>query len=158
MNYQFHYETAIGPLFIFSDGESIVRISFGPDVSGRYDVARHEEIPPIRRAFDQISEYLAGRRREFDLPLKAAGTDFQRKVWEVLSSIPYGERRSYKQVAAQVGNPRAVRAVGMANNRNPLPIVVPCHRVVGSDGKLVGYAGGLGIKEFLLGLESREGI
>ena len=121
-------------------------------------MARHEEIPPIRRAFDQISEYLAGRRREFDLPLKAAGTDFQRKVWEVLSSIPYGERRSYKQVAAQVGNPRAVRAVGMANNRNPLPIVVPCHRVVGSDGKLVGYAGGLGIKEFLLGLESREGI
>ena len=100
-----------------------------------------------------MSEYLKGERKEFDLPLNPKGTDFQKRVWRALCDIPYGEMRSYKQIAKAVGNSKAVRAVGMANNRNPITIVVPCHRVIGADGKLVGYGGGLEMKEFLLRLE-----
>ena len=94
-----------------------------------------------------------GKRKVFDLPLSLKGTDFQKQVWQALRDIPYGETRSYKQIAVAIGNPKAVRAVGMANNRNPLLIVVPCHRVIGTDGKMVGYAAGVDKKEFLLRLE-----
>ena len=94
-----------------------------------------------------------GKRKEFDLPLLLKGTPFQKQVWEALLNIPFGETRSYKQIAEAIGNPKAVRAVGMANNKNPLLIVVPCHRVIGANGKLVGYAVGLDKKEFLLKLE-----
>ncbi len=105
------------------------------------------------RVFYQVREYLKGDRRSFDFPYKLHGTEFQKKVWDVLCKIPYGETRTYKEVATMVGNPKASRAVGMANNKNPLMVVVPCHRVVGSNGKLIGYAGGLGMKESLLALE-----
>ncbi len=98
-------------------------------------------------------EYFAGGRKDFDLPLCPRGTEFQKKVWSALREIPYGETRAYGEIAAAVGNPKAARAVGMANNRNPISVIVPCHRVIGSDGKLVGYGGGLDIKEFLLDLE-----
>ena len=101
----------------------------------------------------QLEEYFAGRRREFDLPLSPTGTRFQLDVWQALREIPYGQTRSYKQIAAAVGRPLAARAVGMANNRNPLPIVVPCHRVIGASGALVGYASGLDIKRLLLDIE-----
>ena len=104
----------------------------------------------------QLRDYFSGRRRSFDLPLDPQGTEFQRRVWKALSEIPYGETRSYRDIAAAVGLPRAVRAVGAANGRNPLPVVVPCHRVIGVDGKLVGYAGGLRLKKLLLELEASQ--
>ncbi len=105
------------------------------------------------RVFDQICEYLKGMRKTFDFPYQLHGTEFQKKVWNALCQIPYGEIRSYKQIAEAVGNPKASRAVGMANNKNPIAIVIPCHRVVGADGSLVGYAGGLDMKRALLELE-----
>jgi methylated-DNA-[protein]-cysteine S-methyltransferase len=108
----------------------------------------------IRRAFDQIEEYLAGGRTSFDLPLRAEGTPFMLRVWEELCGIPYGETRSYKDIAAAVGRPGAARAVGMANNRNPIALIIPCHRVIGADGSLTGYAGGLDLKRRLLELEA----
>ena len=112
-----------------------------------------QETPLINEAYRQLSEYLLGERKRFDLPLNPQGTVFQQQVWKALCDIPYGETRSYKQIAEAIGNPKAVRAVGMANNRNPLLIVVPCHRVIGANGKLVGYGAGIEKKEFLLKLE-----
>lgn len=110
----------------------------------------------LRQAVRELEEYFAGTRRSFTLPLAPAGTPFQQAVWNALRTIPYGETRSYGQIAAQIGRPKACRAVGMANNRNPIAIVVPCHRVVGSTGALVGYAGGLSVKERLLTLEAAD--
>ena len=104
----------------------------------------------------QLSAYFRGERKSFDLPLKFHGTDFQEKVWKVLQTIPYGQTRSYKQVAEAIGNEKASRAVGGANNKNPLPILVPCHRVVGSNGAMVGYGLGLPAKKQLLALEGIE--
>ncbi len=104
-------------------------------------------------AFGQISEYLEGRRREFDFPYLRRGTEFQQKVWRALCAIPYGETRTYGEIAAAVGNPRAARAVGMANHENKILIAVPCHRVIGADGSLVGYGSGLDMKQALLRLE-----
>ena len=103
-------------------------------------------------------EDFAGRRRSFELPLSLRGSEFQTRVWNALGDIPYGETRSYQEIAAAVGNGKAARAVGMANNRNPLPILIPCHRVVGKSGKLVGYAGGLERKRYLLELEAAESV
>jgi len=108
---------------------------------------------PLREAARQLGEYFAGRRTEFDLPLALEGTLFQRRVWDALRQIPYGETISYGELARRIGRPTAVRAVGLANGRNPIGIVVPCHRVVGSDGSLTGYGGGLERKQFLLGFE-----
>lgn len=108
------------------------------------------------RAFQQITEYLEGRRRAFDFPYLLRGTEFQRKVWRALEAIPYGETRTYGEIAAAVGNPRACRAVGMANHCNPILIAVPCHRVIGANGKLVGYGSGLDMKEALLRLEKEN--
>lgn len=106
-------------------------------------------------AYKQLSEYLDGKRKEFDLPLQMEGTHFQKQVWDALVKIPYGQTRSYKDIAQMIGNPKAVRAVGMANNKNPIAIVVPCHRVIGSSGKLVGYAASLDKKRWLLEMEKR---
>lgn len=105
--------------------------------------------------FQQVTEYLNGRRREFDFPYTLHGTEFQRKVWRALCAIPYGETRTYGEIAAAVGSPKACRAVGMANHRNPILIAVPCHRVIGANGKLVGYGSGLDMKESLLQLEKK---
>ncbi len=105
--------------------------------------------------FQQVAEYLEGRRREFDFPYLLRGTEFQRKVWRALRAIPYGETRTYGEIAAAVGNPKAARAVGMANHQNKILIAVPCHRVIGADGGLVGYGSGLDMKEALLRLEKR---
>ncbi len=107
-------------------------------------------------AYNELLEYFDGKRRQFDIPYKLNGTDFQRKVWSALCEIPYGETRSYKDIAISVGNPKASRAIGMANNKNPLHILVPCHRVIGASGKLVGYAGGLAMKEHLLTMEKEN--
>ena len=123
-------------------------LSEGPG-SGRED-RRH---PVLREAERQLRAYFAGELRQFDLPLEPAGTPFQQRVWTELLRIPYGETRSYMEVARSIGAPAAVRAVGAANGANPLPIVVPCHRVIGAGGKLVGYGGGLPLKRRLLALE-----
>ena len=104
----------------------------------------------------QLEEYFSGKRSSFSLPMAPVGTQFMQDVWQALVTIPYGEVRSYRDIAKAIGNPKACRAVGMANNRNPLPIIIPCHRVIGANGKLVGYAGGLDCKEKLLALEKEN--
>lgn len=148
MNY-FKYQTAIGSLTFCEEEGNITVISslYQPETG------EEKETETIRRAYAQIKEYLDGNRKTFDLPLAPKGTKFQKQVWQALSDIPYGQTRTYKEIAVAVGNPKAVRAVGMANNRNPLIVVVPCHRVIGSDGKMIGYAAGVDKKEFLLRLE-----
>lgn len=147
----FVYQTPLGRLTIASDGAALTAIAFGEEkLAGE---RRATEL--TNRAANQLQEYLAGKRRAFDLPLAPAGTEFQKRVWAALVDIPYGETRSYSDIAAAIGNPRACRAVGGANNKNPLAIVVPCHRVVGANGALVGYASGTKIKAFLLDLERR---
>lgn len=109
----------------------------------------------LEKAVIQIKEYLAGTRQIFDLPLDPQGTVFQKKVWQALQKIPYGNTVSYKEIAQAIDNPKASRAVGNANNKNPIPIIIPCHRVIGANGSLVGYAGGLHFKEFLLNHENK---
>jgi methylated-DNA-[protein]-cysteine S-methyltransferase len=113
-----------------------------------------KETPLIKRTANQLDEYFNKKRKKFDIQVKFDGTDFQKKVWIALLNIPYGETRSYGEIAAVTGNPKASRAVGMANNRNPVPIIVPCHRVIGHDKSLTGYAGGLDLKKSLLEIES----
>ncbi len=118
---------------------------------------RHEsEDATLKEAERQLREYFAGARTSFDLPLAPEGTEFQKRVWLELEKIPYGETRSYSQIAANLEHPKAVRAVGAANGRNPLSIIVPCHRVIGSSGRLTGFAGGLEAKAFLIQLEARR--
>ena len=107
-------------------------------------------------AATQLSEYFAGKRKSFDLPLEVLGTEFRKKVWVALTEIPYGETRSYKDIAESIGNPKACRAVGGANNKNPISIIIPCHRVIGAGGSLVGYGGGLEKKTMLLDLERKN--
>jgi methylated-DNA-[protein]-cysteine S-methyltransferase len=124
-----------------------------PDASGREGKSN----PLLRQAVDQLRAYFAGELRDFDLSLDMQGTPFQQRVWQQLLNIPYGRTCSYSFVATAIGAPAAVRAVGAANGRNPIPIVVPCHRVIGAGGSLVGYGGGLPLKRFLLDLETRPG-
>ena len=149
MIYHYTYNTELGSVTFAEEDGALLAISTHRSVEGVY-----QETTLIKKAYLQLTEYLNGERRTFDLPLNPQGTDFQKRVWKALCEIPYGETRSYKQIAEAIGNPKAVRAVGMANNRNPLLVVVPCHRVIGSDGKLVGYAAGLDKKAFLLGMEN----
>jgi methylated-DNA-[protein]-cysteine S-methyltransferase len=124
------------------------RVRLGP-------VAENATHPVLIQAQQQLEEYFAGKRRKFSVKLDPAGTEFQNKVWNALRTIPFGETRSYGQIAEQIGSRKAVRAVGAANGRNPLSIIVPCHRVIGADGTLTGFAGGLKIKQQLLALEGR---
>ncbi len=151
----FFYDTKIGKLAIMDNGSEItcIEIAEGDYNNNEYNICETEL---IKNASEQLNEYFNGKRREFNLPLKFAGTEFQNKVWQALCEIPFGETRSYKQIAERVGNPKGCRAVGGANNKNPIMIVVPCHRVVGSNGSLVGYAGGLHIKETLLSIEKNN--
>lgn len=146
------YETRIGKMGVAEDGLGITDVFLGERPKGA-DM-NLEETPLLRQAAAEIEEYLDGRRKEFETPIHLAGTAFQKSVWEALRRIPYGETRSYQEIAESVGNPRACRAVGMANHRNPIMILVPCHRVVGKNGNLTGYAGGLKVKKFLLELEN----
>lgn len=121
----------------------------------KYDYIE-EETHLIKRTAKQLEEYFAKKRKTFDLPLDLEGTLFQRKVWQELQKIPYGQTKSYQEIAKAINNPKACRAVGMANNHNRIMIIVPCHRVIGSNGKLVGYAGGIKMKEMLLALEASK--
>lgn len=117
------------------------------------ELVEQADHPVLLETQKQLTEYFAGKRQQFDLPLDFAGTEFQHKVWQALLSIPFGETRSYRDIAEQIGNVKAVRAVGAANGKNPISIIAPCHRVVGANGKLVGFAGGLHNKDILLRLE-----
>ncbi len=147
----FFYDTSIGRIVIMDNGIEITDMGLEDRVD--YKDMNVCETELIKEAAAQLTEYLDGRRKEFDLPLNPQGTEFQKKVWKALCDIPYGQTRSYKQVAEAVGNPKGPRAVGMANNRNPIIIFIPCHRVIGANGSLVGYGGGLHVKEKLLAIE-----
>jgi methylated-DNA-[protein]-cysteine S-methyltransferase len=147
----FYYNSDIGNIGIAEDDNFITDVFFEKEEKADFPVI---ETPLIKEAHKQIEEYLKGKRKSFDLPIAPSGTEFQQKVWKALKSIPYGKTKSYKDIAIAVGNEKACRAVGMANNRNPISIIIPCHRVIGKNGKLVGYGGGIDIKEYLLKLES----
>jgi methylated-DNA-[protein]-cysteine S-methyltransferase len=146
----FFYTYSVTSLGIAEENGVICRIFFGKKKPAGFELA---ETPLIKKAASQLAEYFDGKRKTFNLPLAPEGTEFQQKVWQALQAIPFGETRSYGEIAAQIGRPKASRAVGMANNRNPIVIIIPCHRVIGSDGSLTGYGGGLKVKEFLLKLE-----
>lgn len=160
MFYRYFYDSPLGSIVIVEDGTSITHLFYDvTDGEKRLgladDGAVDRESPLLRKAARQLREYFSGKRERFELPLAPAGTPFQQEVWQALTEIPYGEIRSYGQIARQIGRPQAARAVGMANNRNPVSIIIPCHRVVGSNGNLVGYASGTDKKAFLL---RREGL
>ncbi len=145
--FQYSYITSIGEITIAEDNACITNVAY------HKLNCEIRETSLIKKAYKELSEYLSGHRKSFDIPIKFVGTPFQISVWKALQSIPYGQTASYKDIANLIENPRAYRAVGMANNKNPLAIIVPCHRVVGADGSLTGYAGGIKIKEKLLELE-----
>jgi len=138
--------TPVGGMFLRGNINAITELRFGKSEA-------EYPSPLLVEAEKQLMEYFEGKRKSFELPLEPEGTDFQKKVWRALCAIPYGETLSYGDIAARVGNPKAARAVGMANNRNPIAIIIPCHRVIGADGKMVGYGAGLDKKVFLLTLE-----
>ena len=150
-------DTPIGALRLVSNGSHLVKIEF-EDRHQPAEAAANTCDEVLASTKAQLREYFSGQRQAFNLPLAPVGTPFQREVWQALAEIPWGEVRSYADIARAIQRPKAVRAVGAANGRNPLPIVVPCHRVVGSDGSLTGFAGGLEMKRALLELEgSLEG-
>lgn len=150
--FAYTYSTPAGQVTIVENEGMLTHVSYSGSAKILSNIVI-KETPIIRLAHQQLEEYFAGSRKKFDLPLNPAGTAFQQKVWTALQTIPYGQTASYKEIAAKVDNPKGCRAVGMANNKNPIAIIIPCHRVIGTNGKMVGYAGGLKIKEFLLNLE-----
>lgn len=143
------YDSPIGVLYLIEEDNFLIELNFCLDQENILE-GNNEFLLKCKKELD---EYFNGERKTFSIPFKLIGTEFQIKVWNALLTIPYGETRSYKDIAIQIDNPKGCRAVGMANNKNPLPIIIPCHRVIGSNKKLVGYAGGLDKKIFLLNLE-----
>ncbi len=155
--YYCYLDTPIGELLLAGDDDALALVSF-PEGSMRRDpdpdwIYKEKPFAEARR---QLSEYFDGKRKDFDLPLRLNGTEFQMSVLQALQKIPYGETTSYADIAERIGRPKAVRAVGAANGRNPIPIIVPCHRVIGSHGDLTGFGGGLDTKEALLRLEAEH--
>ncbi|MCW1885310.1 methylated-DNA--[protein]-cysteine S-methyltransferase [Luteolibacter flavescens] len=157
----FHFKTMpspVGELKLVASDAGLAAILWENDDPKRVRLGpmlEDNSHPVLTGTARQLGEYFAGNRTAFDLPLDFHGTDFQKKVWHALTTIPFGETRSYRDIAIQVGSPDAVRAVGAANGKNPISIVAPCHRVIGTNGKLTGFAGGLDAKAFLLKLEAR---
>lgn len=152
-----HVDSPVGPLLLVADDHGLREINFpknGRPVAA--DPSWHDDIKFLREPIRQLRAYFAGKLENFDLPLAPEGTPFQQSVWEELLRIPYGVTTSYGELARRIGNPNASRAVGLANGANPIPIIIPCHRVIGSNGKLTGYGGGLPIKQKLLALEQRQ--
>ena len=148
-----HVDSPIGRLLLLADERSLCGLHMdvaGREPKGRAGWLERPDAAPLRDAARQLEEYFGGARRRFDLPLRLEGTPFQRRVWQALLDIPFGDTESYGQLARRIGNPGASRAVGLANNRNPVAIIVPCHRVIGADGSLTGYGGGLDRKSWLL--------
>jgi len=152
-----YMDSPIGRLLLAGDRDNLKRVGFSSGGKARGADPEWERFDePFRQVRRQLTEYFEGTRKVFDLPLAPDATPFQARVLEALAEIPYGETRSYRDVAVAVGNPKAVRAVGGVNGSNPIPIVIPCHRVIGSDGTLTGFGGGLDTKRFLLDLERRH--
>lgn len=155
-------DSPVGPLFLAGGDHGLLRISFGMVSKGggkslKFPKAGwNEDAAPFAELVRQLKAYFGGELKEFDVPLRLEGTQFQLRVWHALQSIPYGETISYLELARRIGDTKAVRAVGLANGSNPIPIIVPCHRVIGSDGSLVGFGGGLETKQKLLALESKQ--
>lgn len=152
-------KSPVGRLKLVASDRGLVAILWENDSPDRVrlgSLQEHKEHPVLLEAERQLNDYFAGKRKSFALRFDAQGTDFQKAVWQALATIPFGETRSYSDIARQIGRPKAVRAVGAANGRNPISIVVPCHRVIGSNGKLTGFAGGLETKATLLRLESKK--
>ena len=145
-----YMDSPVGRLLVAEDNGAIVRVEFDKEPPAS---SVEGDSPLLRECRRQLKEYFAGSRREFDLPVVLHGTEFQKACWQALTDIPYGETRSYADIARRIGKPKACRAVGGANHVNPVSIIVPCHRVIGAGGKLVGYGGGLHVKEYLLALE-----
>ena len=150
------FKTPAGRIYLVAKGNKLCGIAFEkqwPELKSRYSDIVEKKSPVLRRATKQLGEYFKGKRRSFDIPYTLKGTKFQKRAWEALATIPFGKTKSYKDQAQLVRSPKAVRAIGRANGQNPLCIILPCHRVIGSNGSLTGYAGGLKIKKFLLNLE-----
>jgi methylated-DNA-[protein]-cysteine S-methyltransferase len=157
MTYYTCIETPIDPILLTSDGTALTGLYMDLDRPGprvRKDWVRSDDAAPLAEARRQMALYFEGKLSQFDLPLALSGTPFQQQVWEALKEIPYGATISYGELARRIGQPSASRAVGMANGRNPIGIIVPCHRVIGANGKLTGYGGGLPRKEALLAFEA----
>lgn len=151
MKYIYYGKTILGDITMVEENGCITNVYFGKAI---LKGATEKETEILKEAYRQLKEYLTGKRKEFNLKLNPQGTEFRKKVWKVLEQIPYGKTKSYKEIAIAVGNEKASRAIGNANHNNPIPIFIPCHRVIGKDGKLVGYGGGLGIKRKLLDIEN----
>jgi methylated-DNA-[protein]-cysteine S-methyltransferase len=159
-HYYTFFESPLGKMLLTANAEALTGLHFAgekyyPGV--REDWRESAEHEPLARARQQLNEYFVGNRTRFDIALAPEGTAFQRTVWHALTSVPFGETRSYGEIAAKIGEPKASRAVGAANGRNPISIIVPCHRIIGASGDLTGYAGGLQRKQALLALESARG-
>ena len=156
MTYYAKTESPIGELLLVSDGKNLIRVSMNRQKHAaeiEKDWMEKSDIPVLKLAVEQLKSYFAGLLNDFDLPIAFRGTDFQKKVWRELTKSPYGQTISYGELARRVGSPKASRAVGLANGKNPIAIVVPCHRVIGANGTLTGYGGGLPRKKKLLELE-----
>jgi len=155
-----HLDSPIGVLTLVASDEGLTHVLFEGqepvDAGLPDDLPEIDDDPTLEAAASQLGEYFAGSRKEFDLPLDLRGTDFQKDAWRALASVPYGETRSYGEQAQAIGRPGAFRAVGAANGRNPIPVILPCHRIVGADGSLTGFAGGLDTKRRLLNLEQAQ--
>ncbi|WP_349975297.1 methylated-DNA--[protein]-cysteine S-methyltransferase [Pseudomonas sp. WHRI 8519] len=152
-------QSPVGTLTLVARGECLAAVLWEQERENRVrlgEVHRDDEKPILRQAAGQLDEYFAGKRQRFELALDFAGTAFQRQVWAALLTIPFGQTRSYSDIARQIGNPSAVRAVGAANGRNPISIIAPCHRVIGASGSLTGFAGGIPTKQYLLALEGQQ--
>lgn len=149
-------DTPAGRLLLAADEDALCELQFPNHHKVRLDWIESAPRGVLGEAVKQLREYFDGKRTEFDLPLAPKGTEFQRSVWRQLQGIPYGETIPYMELARRVGNPKASRAVGAANGKNPIAIIIPCHRVIGANGKLVGFGGGLSTKETLLALEHRQ--
>lgn len=154
MKYIKYMDTNIGSIAILEEDNKIIEIQINKEIENSNAIQK--DTPLLKEAEKQLKEYLEGKRKKFDVPLNPKGTNFMKEVWTALQDIPYGEVKTYQQIAEQIGKPKAVRAVGMANHRNPIPIIIPCHRVIGSNGKLVGYALGMEMKKFLLEWEKKH--
>jgi len=152
MTHLCYYDSPIGMLRIFANEKGLTKIQFASDVKEQLNTVETKN-PLLKETVRQLADYFSGVRKEFSLLLNMQGTDFQLRTWKALCDIPYGETRTYKQIAEAIDCPKGYRAVGLANNRNPIPIIIPCHRVIGANGDLTGYAGGLEIKKRLLAIE-----
>lgn len=152
-----YMDSPVGTLLLACDRSGLRQVTFpSKDGPAPFDPDWREDSPSLAEPIGQLRAYFAGELETFDLPLAPEGTAFQQRVWNILCTIPYGETISYGEIARRIGNPNASRAVGLANGSNPIPIIIPCHRVIGANGKLTGYGGGLPIKEKLLALEQRQ--